>query len=123
MSPNRWWCPWTFEPLREERAPDGSVQITSDIRVKWWGWPIFIAAAILHGLWDLVTGWFVLEVWPANRPIVKVPRARCGFVPPTPGYAPCTREAGHAGPCAHPLSNDAAGIAEAHRIFEKEMDE
>lgn len=33
----------------------------------------------------------------------------CGFVPPTPGYAPCTRpreregEIGHEGPCAHPL--------------------
>lgn len=29
---------------------------------------------------------------------------RCGFVPPTPGYAPCTRDKGHNGPCAHPLS-------------------
>ena len=27
---------------------------------------------------------------------------RCGFVPPT--YAPCTRNKGHEGPCAHPLS-------------------
>jgi hypothetical protein len=27
----------------------------------------------------------------------------CGFVPPTPGYAPCTREADHDGPCAHSL--------------------
>lgn len=29
----------------------------------------------------------------------------CGFVPPTPGYAPCTRDdgPGHDGPCAHPL--------------------
>lgn len=26
----------------------------------------------------------------------------CGFVPPTPGYAPCTRTKGHDGPCAHP---------------------
>lgn len=29
---------------------------------------------------------------------------RCGFVPPTPGYAPCTRLDGHDGPCAHPFS-------------------
>lgn len=28
----------------------------------------------------------------------------CGFIPPTPGYAACTREKGHTGPCAHPLS-------------------
>lgn len=25
----------------------------------------------------------------------------CGFVPPTPGYAACTRSKGHDGPCAH----------------------
>jgi hypothetical protein len=25
----------------------------------------------------------------------------CGFVPPTPGYAACTRAKGHDGPCAH----------------------
>ncbi len=29
---------------------------------------------------------------------------RCGFVPPTPGYGPCTRNRGHEGPCAHPLA-------------------
>jgi hypothetical protein len=28
--------------------------------------------------------------------------ARCGFVPDYPGYAGCTREKGHSGPCAHP---------------------
>jgi hypothetical protein len=28
--------------------------------------------------------------------------ARCGFVPPYPGYAGCTRDKGHSGPCAHP---------------------
>jgi hypothetical protein len=28
----------------------------------------------------------------------------CGFIPPTPGYAPCTRQKGHDGPCAHPLA-------------------
>lgn len=28
----------------------------------------------------------------------------CLFVPPTPGYAPCSREKGHDGPCAHELS-------------------
>jgi hypothetical protein len=33
-----------------------------------------------------------------------IDRAVCGFVPPTPGYAPCTREDGHDGPCAHPFS-------------------
>lgn len=31
-----------------------------------------------------------------------VPAERCGFVPPTPGFAPCTRDKGHDGPCAHP---------------------
>ena len=31
----------------------------------------------------------------------------CGFIPPTPGYAPCTRSACHDGPCAHPLKFDA----------------
>lgn len=31
----------------------------------------------------------------------------CGFVPPTPGYAPCTRPAGHDGPCAHSFDTDA----------------
>jgi hypothetical protein len=29
---------------------------------------------------------------------------RCGFIPPTPCYAPCTREWGHSGPCAHPFA-------------------
>jgi hypothetical protein len=29
----------------------------------------------------------------------------CGFVPPTPGYAACTRNKGHDGPCAHPLAS------------------
>lgn len=29
----------------------------------------------------------------------------CGFVSPTPGYAPCTRETGHTGPCAHHLES------------------
>lgn len=28
---------------------------------------------------------------------------RCGLVPPTPGYAGCTRDKGHNGPCAHAL--------------------
>jgi hypothetical protein len=28
---------------------------------------------------------------------------RCGLVPPTPGFGPCHREAGHDGPCAHGL--------------------
>ncbi len=28
---------------------------------------------------------------------------RCGFVPPTPGFAPCTRPPHKTGPCAHPL--------------------
>jgi hypothetical protein len=28
---------------------------------------------------------------------------RCGFVPPTRGYAACTRLKGHPGPCAHDL--------------------
>jgi hypothetical protein len=32
------------------------------------------------------------------------PAERCGFVPPTPGYAPCTRAKGHDGPCAHDLA-------------------
>jgi hypothetical protein len=26
---------------------------------------------------------------------------RCNFIPPTAGYAPCSREKGHDGPCAH----------------------
>jgi hypothetical protein len=28
----------------------------------------------------------------------------CGFVPPTPGYAPCPQEKGHEGPCSHHYS-------------------
>ncbi len=28
---------------------------------------------------------------------------RCGRLPPTPGYAGCTRDKGHEGPCAHPF--------------------
>jgi hypothetical protein len=32
---------------------------------------------------------------------------KCGFVAPTPGYAPCTREKGHDGPCAHDLADPA----------------
>jgi hypothetical protein len=28
----------------------------------------------------------------------------CGFASPTPGYGPCTRPAGHPGPCAHPFA-------------------
>jgi hypothetical protein len=32
---------------------------------------------------------------------LKKRNAICGFVPPTPGYAACTRQAGHTGPCAH----------------------
>jgi hypothetical protein len=34
----------------------------------------------------------------------------CGFIPPTPGYAPCTRERGHSGPCAHPLLKTWQGL-------------
>ncbi len=30
-------------------------------------------------------------------------REICAFVPPTPGYMPCTRDASHSGPCAHPI--------------------
>ncbi len=30
------------------------------------------------------------------------------FTPP--GYLPCTREQGHNGPCAHPISNEAANM-------------
>jgi hypothetical protein len=29
------------------------------------------------------------------------PLPRCGSIPPTPGYAACTRTKGHDGPCAH----------------------
>lgn len=36
--------------------------------------------------------------------VLKSAGERCGFVPPTPGYAPCTREKGHGGPCAHALA-------------------
>jgi len=39
-----------------------------------------------------------------NREAAKIKAATCGFVPPTPGYAPCTRAKGHEGPCAHPLA-------------------
>ena len=40
----------------------------------------------------------------------KLPKYRgayrlCGFVPPTPGYAGCTRAKNHSGPCAHPLTD------------------
>lgn len=32
------------------------------------------------------------------------PSDRCGFIPPGHrGYAPCTRDKGHEGPCAHPF--------------------
>lgn len=42
---------------------------------------------------------------PLNEPIVLWEETgTCGFVPPTPGYAPCTRAGGHEGPCAHPLA-------------------
>lgn len=41
-----------------------------------------------------------------SKPVT--PSASCAFVPPTPGYAPCTRRAGHPGPCAHPLTVDPA---------------
>lgn len=37
--------------------------------------------------------------------VVDVPPTPCGFTPPTPGYAPCTRNKGHDGPCAHPLAD------------------
>jgi hypothetical protein len=37
-----------------------------------------------------------------NEPLRKT----CGFVPPTPGYAPCTREPHSSGPCAHPLLDE-----------------
>lgn len=36
---------------------------------------------------------------PLPKPMPK--RLVCGFIPPTPGYAPCTRDKGHSGPCAH----------------------
>jgi hypothetical protein len=37
----------------------------------------------------------------------------CGFVPPTPGYAPCTRQKGHEGPCAHaPFDDDPLSSAD-----------
>lgn len=41
---------------------------------------------------------------PAGTP-ESVPRSdlACGRIPPTPGYAACTRTVGHDGPCAHDL--------------------
>jgi hypothetical protein len=35
-------------------------------------------------------------------------RQSCGITPLSPGYAPCTREPGHDGPCAHHLIADGA---------------
>ncbi len=49
---------------------------------------------------------------PARRDIGN----RCGFIPSTPGYAPCTRAKGHDGPCAHDLDDSDAGRDEASRI-------
>lgn len=40
----------------------------------------------------------------------------CGFVPPTPGYAGCTRSFGHDGPCAHHY------IGEAPQPTNQELD-
>lgn len=36
-------------------------------------------------------------------PTGVAPFTFCAFVPPTPGYAPCSRLKGHSGPCAHYL--------------------
>lgn len=49
----------------------------------------------------------------------------CGFVPPTPGYAPCTRprdrdgEIGHEGPCAHPLAPAPSLFARIQRQLDR----
>ena len=42
---------------------------------------------------------------PAGTP-ESAPRSdlACGRIPPTPGYAACTRTVGHDGPCAHALA-------------------
>ena len=41
-----------------------------------------------------------LEAEWTNDPLVVRASRGHGYTPP--GYAPCTREAGHSGPCAHP---------------------
>lgn len=46
-------------------------------------------------------------------------RKTCGFVPPTQGYAPCTREPHSEGPCAHPLLKQDAHFLES-RMFQQE---
>ncbi len=51
--------------------------------------------------------------------------AKCGFQPADLNYAPCTREAGHDGPCAHPLAQrlhpqqSEIELAEARRKIEE----
>jgi hypothetical protein len=52
-----------------------------------------VAPPVIH---KVITKWTPIS---HNEPL----RKNCGFVPPTPGYAPCTREPHSSGPCAHPL--------------------
>lgn len=45
---------------------------------------------------------FLLGCPAESRAAMKSNEA-CGYIPPTPGYGPCTRDRGHEGPCAHEL--------------------
>ena len=49
-------------------------------------------------------------------------RERCGYVPPTPGYAPCSRKPHLEGPCAHELLHTLRGFDEHARAEGLEID-
>lgn len=62
-------------------------------------WPAVDNAAV-----ELTLLWFLIGVAGVDRTrraAADLVRRSCGFRPPTSGYAPCTRAAGHEGPCAH----------------------
>lgn len=49
---------------------------------------------------------------------------RCGFISPTPGYAPCTRKKGHPSSCAHHLAKQRTvedAIDEAERLMQETL--
>jgi hypothetical protein len=80
---------WLFgaKPVRHNPAPAVAPPITHKVVTKW--------TPISHNELPEKTG-----KW---RRTPGLTPQRCGFVPPTPGYAPCTREPHSDGPCAHPL--------------------
>lgn len=50
--------------------------------------------------------------------ILKIDQSeRCGFIPPTEGYGPCSRKKGHDGPCAHDFAE------QVHHILPEEANQ